>query len=395
VAPETARTAAATGAKTGVARVEVPLGERSYPVLVGPGLLDRLGPLLRERLPNAQRAALVTNPTVGALYAERAAASLWGAGIEPLKLEVPDGERYKTLAVAGRLFDRLAAAQLDRASPIVALGGGVVGDLAGFVAATWLRGVPLVHVPTTLLAQADAAIGGKTGVNHRRGKNLIGAFHQPALVVSDVETLRSLAEREYRAGLAEVVKYGLIRDAALFAFLEAEAERVLAREAGAVTYLVRRSSEIKAEVVAADEREGGLRAVLNFGHTLGHAVEALTGYTRYLHGEAVAMGMAAAVRMSEGLLRIDPGARERVERVLARYGLPTEAPRFARARLEVALAGDKKARSGAEEPTVTVVLLDRIGSATLEPMGLGRLLSRLGYGSDSEGGSSCIDHQES
>ncbi len=361
------------------ARVDVALGERSYPVLVGPGLLDRLGHELRARLPKARRAAVVTNPTVAAFYGGRAAASLAAAGVEPLRFEVPDGERYKTLAVAGRLFDRLAAAHLDRASPVVALGGGVVGDLAGFVAATWLRGVPLVQVPTTLLAQVDSAIGGKTGVNHRRGKNLIGAFHQPVLVLSDVETLASLPEREYRAGLAEVVKYGLIRDAALFAFLEREAERVLAREPAAVTYLVRRGSEIKAEVVAADEREGGLRAVLNFGHTLGHAVEALTGYAQYLHGEAVAIGMTAAVRMSEGLLRTDPDARERVARVLARYGLPTEAPRLPRARLAAALAGDKKARSGGGEPTITVVLLERIGSATLQPMGLGELLSRLGY----------------
>ncbi|HWP35805.1 MAG TPA: 3-dehydroquinate synthase [Thermodesulfobacteriota bacterium] len=388
--PQVRRVPIAADAAVEPVRVEVPLGERGYPVLVGPGLLDRLGAWVRERLPKAVRAAVITNPRVRRLYGRRVEASLAAAGIEPVALTVPDGERHKTLAAAGRLYDRLAAARLDRASPVVALGGGVVGDLAGFVAATWLRGVPLVQVPTTLLAQVDAAIGGKTGVNHRRGKNLIGAFHQPVLVVSDVETLRTLPEREYRAGLAEVIKYGLIRDAALFAFLEREVERVLAREPAAVTYLVRRSSEIKAEVVAADEREGGLRAVLNFGHTLGHALEALTGYRKYLHGEAVAIGMVAAVRMSEGLLRDDPGARERVEGVLARYGLPTEPPRVRRARLAAALAGDKKARSGAGEPTVTVVLLDRIGSARLEPVRLGTLLSRLGYGPGPEGGSSCV-----
>ncbi|HEY8368348.1 MAG TPA: 3-dehydroquinate synthase [Thermodesulfobacteriota bacterium] len=364
-------------------RVEVPLGDRAYPILVGPGLLDRLGAAVKERLPGARRAALVTNPVVGALYGARAAASLEAAGIEPVRLEMPDGERYKTLAVAGRLFDRLAEAKLDRASPIVALGGGVVGDLAGFVAASWLRGVPLVHVPTTLLAQVDSAIGGKTGVNHRRGKNLIGAFHQPVLVLSDADVLKSLPEREFRAGLAEVIKYGLIRDADLFAFLEREADRVLARESGALTYLVRRSSEIKAEVVAADEREGGLRAILNFGHTVGHAVEALTGYRKYLHGEAVAMGMAAAVGISEDLLRHDPDADERVAHVLDRYGLPRALPRLSRERLSAALAGDKKARTGGGEPTITYVVLRRIGQAALEPMRLDVLLARLGYAPNS------------
>jgi 3-dehydroquinate synthase len=334
---------------------------------------------VKGQLPSARRAALVTNPTVGRLYGDQAAEGLAAAGIEPLRCEIPDGERFKTLPVLARLLDRFAAAQLDRATPVVALGGGVVGDLAGFAAAVWLRGVPLVHVPTTLLAQVDSAIGGKTGVNHRRGKNLIGAFHQPVLVASDADTLRTLPEREYRAGLAEVVKYGLIRDAALFEFLERESARVLAREADAVTYLVRRSTEIKAEVVAADEREGGLRAVLNFGHTVGHAIEALTGYTQYLHGEAVAMGMAAAVGISEGLLRRDPDARERVARVLDQYGLPNRPPRMARGRLAAALAGDKKARTGDGEPTITYVVLDRIGSAALEPIRLGELLARLGY----------------
>lgn len=363
-------------------RVEVRLGERSYPILVGSGILDRLGAAVREALPKARRAALVTNPVVGALYGARAAESLEGAGIEVVPLEVPDGERYKTFAVAGRLLDRMAEAQLDRASPVVALGGGVVGDLAGFVAAVWLRGVPLVHVPTTLLAQVDSAIGGKTGVNHRRGKNLIGAFHQPVLVLSDADVLATLPEREFRAGLGEVIKYGLIADADLFGFLEGEAERILAREPRALTYLVTRSSEIKAEVVAADEREEGRRAILNFGHTLGHAVEALTGYGRYLHGEAVAIGMAAAAGLSEGLLREDPGARERIVRVLDWYGLPASPPRLPRERLAAALAGDKKARTGGGEPTVTYVVLSRIGQAALEPMTVGALLARLGYGPD-------------
>ncbi|TMA96851.1 MAG: 3-dehydroquinate synthase, partial [Deltaproteobacteria bacterium] len=270
--------------------VHVDLGARSYPVVIGAGLLAEVGPRLAAAGYRG-RCALVTSERVGALYREPVAASLGQAGFAPVAVEIPDGEEHKNLAWLA-----------ERRSPLIALGGGVVGDLAGFAASTLLRGLPLVQVPTTLLAQVDAAIGGKTGINHALGKNLIGAFHQPRLVVIDVATLRTLPRREFVAGLAEVIKYGVIRDAELFATLEARLEALLGLEEAVLVPVVAACCRHKAAVVAADEREeGGERAVLNFGHTVGHALEVLTEYRRLLHGEAVAIGMVAAARVSRTL----------------------------------------------------------------------------------------------
>src|SRR5256886_1623931 len=302
--------------------VRVDLGARSYPVVIGAGLLAEVGPRLAAAGYRG-RCALVTSERVGALYREPVAASLGQAGFAPVAVEIPDGEEHKNLAWLAVLYDRLLDAGVERRSPLIALGGGVVGDLAGFAASTLLRGLPLVQVPTTLLAQVDAAIGGKTGINHALGKNLIGAFHQPRLVVIDVTTLRSLPRREFVAGLAEVIKYGMIRDAELFGTLEARLDALLALDEGVLVPVVATSCRHKAAVVAADEREqSGERAVLNFGHTVGHALEVLTEYRGLLHGEAVAIGMVAAARVSRALGVCDAATVERLERLLRRAGLP-------------------------------------------------------------------------
>jgi 3-dehydroquinate synthase len=274
-------------------------------------------------------------------------------------IELPDGEEHKTTATLGMLYDRLLEAGIERRSPIVALGGGVVGDVAGFAAATLLRGLPIMQVPTTLLAQVDAAIGGKTGVNHGAGKNLIGAFHQPCAVLADVDVLRTLPRREYVAGLAEVVKYGLIGDAALFVALERELDALLQLETAPLVRVIAGCVRQKAAVVAADEREvAGGRAVLNFGHTVGHGVEALTEYRRFLHGEAVAIGMVAACRVSHALGLCAPDLVTRVQALLGRAGLPTELPTELRGpQLAVAMRTDKKMAGG----RVRFVAIEDIG----------------------------------
>jgi 3-dehydroquinate synthase len=280
------------------------------------------------------------------------------------RFDVPDGERSKSLAQAGKLYDALLAAGADRGSAIVALGGGVVGDLAGFVAATLLRGVAVVQVPTSLLAMVDSSVGGKTGVNVPRGKNLVGAFHQPRLVWIDAATLRTLPPRQLRAGLAEVVKHAAIRDAGLFAALEAEGEGLLAAAPERFVPLLARNCAIKAAVVAADERETGLRMLLNFGHTLGHAVEALARYRGVLHGEAVAIGMAFAARRSEALGLAEPGTAARLVALLERLGLPTELPAHPRRAYLAALSVDKKKR----DARIRFVVLRAIGRAETVPL---------------------------
>jgi 3-dehydroquinate synthase len=327
--------------------IRVDLGARAYSVVVGTGLLPELGERLAA-LGLTGRCAIVTNETVGALYLAPVEESLRGAGFEPIVVTVPDGESHKSRASLDRIYDRLLPMGIDRRTPLVALGGGVVGDLTGFAAATLLRGVPVVQVPTTLLAQVDAAIGGKTAINHPAGKNLVGAFHQPRLVVADVATLRTLPERELLAGLAEVVKYGVIGDARLFGRLEDQAPALLAREPDVLVAAVTASARQKAAVVAADEREeGGERAVLNFGHTVGHALEAVTDYRRYLHGEAVAVGMVAAARVSHALGVCDAEVGTRIERLLSGLGLPTAVPAELRTpALAAAMQRDKKSRSG-------------------------------------------------
>lgn len=303
----------------------VKLAERSYHIYIGSGLLAELGVYLKS-LGLSEKALLVTNPKVGALYGELVEKSLREGGFEAIVAEVPDGEEAKSLAVAENLYDLAYAGGLDRQSPVVALGGGVVGDLAGFVAATYMRGVPFIQAPTTLLAQVDSSVGGKVAVNHPRGKNIIGAFYQPKVVLADINTLSTLEPRELKAGLAEVIKYGVIADAVFFAWLEENLDKVLSLEPAALFHTVATSCRIKARVVEEDETEQGSRAILNFGHTIGHAIEALTGYKVYRHGEAVAVGMAAEARIAEALGVFPEEEATRLEMLISRTGLPVEAP---------------------------------------------------------------------
>ena len=330
-----------------VDEVLVDLGARAYSVVVGAGLLGGIGARL-VTLGFRSRVALVTSERVGELYAATVVGSLEKAGFRPAVVEIPDGEQHKNLAWLAVIYDRLLDAGVERGTPVIALGGGVVGDLTGFAAGTLLRGLPLVQVPTTLLAQVDSGLGGKTGVNHARGKNLIGVFHQPRLVVADVDVLRTLPPREFAAGLAEVIKYGVIGDEMLFRRLEDGLPDVLAHGREALIALVAACCRQKAAVVARDEREErGDRAVLNFGHTVGHGVELLTEYRTLLHGEAVAIGMVAAARVSRGLGVCDVATVERIERLLRRAGLPTEVPAdITPAALALAMQSDKKAAGG-------------------------------------------------
>jgi 3-dehydroquinate synthase len=340
----------------------VDLGERAYPIAIGAGTLGQLGSRLRALGLGAQL-AIVTNPTVSHHYRATLESSLSAAGFTVTVLEVPDGEEHKNLAWLTFLYDRLVDARLDRACAIVALGGGVIGDLAGFAAATFLRGVPLVQVPTTLLAQVDSSVGGKTAVNHAGGKNLIGAFHQPRLVWIDVHTLRTLPRREVQAGMAEVIKHGAILGPQLFELLERRLEDVMGLDEALCVDVVRQNCAIKAAVVSEDERESGYRAVLNFGHTLAHALEVLTDYRRFLHGEAVAIGMAFAARLSAARALCAPAVAERIVALLRRAGLPTELPaELIGPNLALAVGADKKVSGG----KVKFVVIEDIGRVRFE-----------------------------
>ena len=350
--------------------IPVELSANPYPVVIGDGSLQRLGEQISAQgIKAGTKVLVVTNPVVAHHYGEQALASLEQAGLEASSLVIEAGEDQKTPATVALIHDAAFARKLERGSLIVALGGGVVGDMAGFAAATWLRGIAVVQVPTTLLAMVDAAIGGKTGVNHPGGKNLIGAFHQPRLVLIDPATLTTLPEREFRAGMAEVIKYGVIGDARLFSELEEAAHRDpvsgLASQAAVgaplLQSLLERSAAAKAQVVAADEREGGLRAILNYGHTLGHVVEALCGYGTWLHGEAVAIGMVAAGELSleKGLWSARDQERQRA--VIAAAGLPQRWPDLDPAAVLDCLQGDKKVRDG----RVRFVLPTAIGSVEI------------------------------
>jgi 3-dehydroquinate synthase len=339
-----------------VREVIVHLGARSYTVRIGPGLLDTAGPEC-ARLRLGRRAAIVSQRAV-AVHAARVTESLRRAGFEPVVLDVPEGEEAKSLREAERLWDGFLAHGLDRGSPVVAVGGGVVGDLAGFAAAAFMRGIPVVQVPTTLLAQVDASIGGKVAVNHPRGKNLIGAFHQPRLVLIDPEALRTLPEREYRSGLAEIVKTGAVLDADLFASLEAGLDALRRRDANLLEAVVASCCTAKARIVEQDEREEtGLRMMLNYGHTVGHALEVLSGYRGWLHGEAVAIGMTAAGRLAVRLGLTDAGTAQRQESLLEGVGLPTRFTGVDPRAVTDALRHDKKARDG----RVPFVLLRALG----------------------------------
>ncbi len=344
--------------------LKVMLGERSYSIVIGRGVLKELGRLTRE-LGFSGRATVVTNPRVGSLYREKVTKSLVDAGIRPLIVEVPDGESYKTLTEVSKIYDKLLEEKLERSDPIIALGGGVIGDMAGFVAATYLRGVPYIQIPTTLLAQVDSSVGGKTGVNHPLGKNLIGAFYQPRAVYIDPDVLGTLEERDYRAGLAEVVKYGVIWDSSFFEWLEGSQVR-LSNPVDAGDELIeaiRRSCEIKAEIVGSDEREqSGLRAILNFGHTFAHAYEALCGYGSYRHGEAVALGMVMAARLSSRLELCNIDTVERIARLLGSFGLETTPPELNSEELIEVMLLDKKVKGG----RLRFVLTEGVGSVKVK-----------------------------
>ncbi len=352
----------------------VELGSNAHPVHVGTGLLDRLGELALAAGLMPGRAALITDSNVARLYGDRAQIAIAAAGFDATTIEVAAGEASKSIATLEQVYDRLVAAQLDRSSVVFALGGGVVGDLAGFAAATYLRGLAVVQIPTTMTAQVDSALGGKTGVNHSAAKNLIGAFHQPRMIVADVATLASLPEREFREGLAEVIKYGAIMDAPMVAALETAMPAILARDPVELEKIVDQSLRHKAAIVASDEHEGGLRKILNFGHTIGHALEASAGYGSYFHGEAVAIGMVAAAGLSSAFAGLSADEAERLVRLIEAAGLPTQMPSTWRgADFERALKLDKK-RTG---EGVEFVLIDRLGHALTRKLAFDEIVAHL------------------
>ena len=335
--------------------LQVDLGHASYPITIGPGLLTDRN-LLDSQIPGRDL-LIVTNTTVAKLYLAKLTGSFAQRHIAECIL--PDGEQHKTLQTAGWVLDALVANKMNRDATVLALGGGVVGDIAGFAASCYQRGIGYVQMPTTLLAQVDSSVGGKTGVNHSGGKNLIGAFYQPRAVIADTDALATLPDRELRSGLAEVIKHGVVWDPLLFTWLERKMPQLLARDAESLSYAISRSCEIKATIVARDEREHDLRAILNFGHTFGHAIEAATSYEKYLHGEAVALGMLLAMDLSQRMGLIDAALKERLRTILARAGLPTEAPRIGAARAYELMQMDKKVLGGA----VRLVLLEKLGRA--------------------------------
>jgi 3-dehydroquinate synthase len=343
-----------------VTAILVPLRERSYEVRIRPGSLEDLASALRKDL-DCERAIVITTPRVGALHYDTLARGCARQGVRVDQLRAPDGDRAKTLRHAARLYDGLIELGAERHTPLLGLGGGALCDLTGFVASSYLRGVPLVQVPTTLLAQVDASVGGKTGLNHPRGKNLIGSFYQPKLVWIDPDTLSTLPRRELRCGMAEIVKAAALWDLGFFCWLEEHVDRVMQLERAALGEAIARAVAIKAEIVGQDEREAGPRALLNFGHTLAHAIEAVAGYRRIRHGEAVAIGMVFAARVSEKAGMVGPEVAERLARLLSRIGLPTEAPDWREQRQAYlrAISVDKKVRDG----SVGFVVLRELGRA--------------------------------
>lgn len=327
--------------------VDVDLGNRSYPIYIGSGLLDE--PDLLQRHVNGKRVLVVTNTTIAPLYLEKVtkALTVGNPNVTVDSVILPDGEKYKNMETLMKVFDKAIETRLDRRCTFVALGGGVIGDMCGFAAAAFLRGVNFIQIPTTLMAQVDSSVGGKTGINHPLGKNLIGAFYQPQCVLIDTDTLSTLPDRELASGIGEVVKYGLIRDAEFFEWQEKNMQSLLARDANALAYAIKRSCENKAEVVSLDEKESGLRATLNLGHTFGHAIETGFGYGQWLHGEAVAAGMVMAVDMSRRLGWIDDSIVERVLRILQQANLPTAPPEMMTVdKFKATMAVDKKVADG-------------------------------------------------
>ncbi|MDM0051913.1 3-dehydroquinate synthase [Variovorax sp. J22R115] len=340
-------------------RVEIELGDRSYPILIGSGLLN--DPMSFAKVPDSASALIVTNTTVAPLYAATLSKVISSRFRSVRLLELPDGEAHKDWQTLNLIFDALLSHGCDRKTVLFALGGGVVGDMTGFAAASYMRGVPFVQVPTTLLAQVDSSVGGKTAINHPLGKNMIGAFYQPQLVLCDLATLNTLPPRELSAGLAEIIKYGPIYDMDFLAWIETNIDALVAREPAALAHAVKRSCEIKAAVVGQDERETGLRAILNFGHTFGHAIESGLGYGEWLHGEAVGCGMVMAAHLSERLGGIDAAFVQRLTALIQRAGLPVVAPALGVERYLELMRIDKKSEAG----EIRFVVLDKPGSAIM------------------------------
>jgi len=352
-------TSPATASSTPSVSLQVELGERSYPIEIGQALLadtDRIARLIKGK-----HVAIVTNTVVAPLYLAGLRATLLAAGKKVTEIILPDGEEEKNWASLMMIFDHLLAEKCDRKTTLVALGGGVIGDLTGYAASAYMRGVPFVQIPTTLLAQVDSSVGGKTGINHPLGKNMIGAFYQPQAVIADTMTLQTLPDRELSAGLAEVIKYGAVIDASFFDWLEANIGKLMARDSAALTYAIQRSCEIKADVVRQDEREGGLRAILNFGHTFGHAIESGLGYGVWLHGEAVGCGMIMAADLSHRLGCIDAVARDRVSALVQAAGLPVVAPDLGAARWLELMQIDKKNEDG----QIKFILMNPLGASLI------------------------------
>ena len=352
--------------------LQVELGERSYPILIGAGLLAN-GAWCSE-VPG-KRVAIVTNTVVGPLYLEQVSRALRAAGKEVTSVTLPDGEEEKNWAGLMLIFDALLGEQCDRKTTLLALGGGVIGDMTGFAAACYMRGVPFVQMPTTLLAQVDSSVGGKTGINHPLGKNMIGAFYQPQAVIADTATLDTLPPRELSAGLAEVIKHGAIIDAAFFDWIETNIGKLLSRDGAALTHAIARSCEIKADVVRQDEREGGLRAILNFGHTFAHAIESGLGYGEWLHGEAVGCGMVMAADLSCRLGYLDAASRDRIKALVAAAGLPVRSPDLGSVRWIELMQVDKKNEGG----KIKFILLKPLGSSVIENVPQEVLLQTLAH----------------
>ena len=351
--------------------LEVDLGDRSYPITIGHDLLSDTG--LVSRHVAGKRVAVVTNTVVAPLYLERVVKSFEAAGKLVTTVILPDGEEEKNWSSLMKVFDVLLAEKCDRKTTLVALGGGVIGDLTGFAAASYMRGVPFIQIPTTLLSQVDSSVGGKTGINHPLGKNMIGAFYQPQAVIADTGTLNTLPARELSAGLAEVIKHGAIIDLPFFDWIEANVGRLVAKDSAALAYAIQRSCEIKADVVRQDEREGGLRAILNFGHTFGHAIESGLGYGQWLHGEAVGCGMVMAADLSQRLGFIDGATRDRIAALVKAAGLPVTAPDLGKERWLELMEVDKKNEGG----QIKFILLKPMGTSVIMPVPQDALLATL------------------
>ena len=342
--------------------IRVELGDRSYNIFICPEILGTLGEKLKK-FEFSPKTAIITNPTVFNLWGSAAEDSLRNAGFDVVVVTVPDGEEYKDLRSADNIYGEILKNRLDRKSALIALGGGVIGDITGFVASTYMRGISYVQVPTTLLAQVDSSVGGKTGVNHPLGKNMIGTFYQPRLVWTDVETLKSLPRRQLLSGLAEVIKYGVIWDNELFGFLEGNREKILGLDVDALGFIIKRSCRIKADVVAKDEKEGGLRAILNYGHTIGHAIETATGYKKFLHGEAIAIGMYAEAKLSLLTGLADNDMVDRIRYLIDSYGLPVAMPPdIDTEKIIFSMRLDKKAVAG----KLKFILPEKIGAVRIE-----------------------------